>query len=570
MRGRESCGLWMLQRRWVVNSWVVLALVGASVVLSARVWASNGQRLERAVGVFISERGQKFLHNNFEQILFANGFAIREGEIPDWNYVAREAVSLDRLPPQFEKFNPTFQKIRDLMERWLKGFHLNDPKLAVSVRDIRYVAEFRRLGFRADRKMLRELKRDHAVVLVAEAEIPKLRIDVGSMKAGDVNNPFLGHLGVNGFWTATAPKTEALKIKIPLLVELSQRDGLRVEVLRFTTNLPKVQMGFGFDRPLIIPTVEVIVNGHKMELDRKAIEDDLLKHQTNLVQGLQNLLKGELEAQIPSLLSSLIEKKLGNVSDENEMAPPGAPNTKKPARNFLWGLTPEEVEHGASNLYLGLAGYVEDPASSTYLPIRGMVQGKGTPVLSGKYGKKYDVALALNQGLFNRVLQLSHQRGYFKKVPSGAKGEFIELVEAPVFRFDHHGARDHVKLRLVLNYWPTGLERVAIKGPMRIGFNLDARFARMPDGSTSILMDHLDKDSVEIDKNAIRFDFFEERVLKGVADRIDAENRGMKKSAKSLADHFPVPETLFGVPIVTNGFEVLPNGYLVLYTEFGT
>lgn len=545
---------------------VVLALVNTPFVPWAR--AANEELLERAVGMFVSSRGQAYIHQNFEAILFANGFSLREGGFPEWSYQSEEPVSLDRLPPQFEKFNPTFQKIRGILERWVKGFHLNDPRLAVFVRDIQYSAEFSRLGFRADYQALRDLKVDNAVVLVAEAEIPKLRIDVGSMEAGDLNNKFLGKIGVNGFWTATAAKTEPLKIKIPLLVELSPRKGLRIQVLKFTTNLPKVKLGFGFQKPLLLPKVEVIVNGYKMELDHRAIEDDLLKHQSSLVQSLQNFLKGKMEEQIPEMLSAVIEKKLGDVREVNEMSPPGAPEGK-PVRGFRWGLVPAEVNHTPKSIYLGLGGFFEDPEASHDLPMRGLVQAKGAPALSGKYDGKYDIALALNQGLLNRVLQLSHERGYFRKVSSGKKGEFIRLADAPVFHFDHKGDREYVKLDLAVDYEPKGMEKVAIKGPLRVGFTMNVRLQRTANGGTAMIKDGLDQDSIRIDKSAIRFKFFEERVIKGVQEKIAAESLDMKKNPKALVDRFPVPEALFGVPIVTSAFEVLPGGYLVIYSEFG-
>lgn len=524
------------------------------------------ESVPRAVGVYVTKRGQRYFKDSLQELVFRQGYELTDGGAEAYSYRAAEPIDLERLPLRFQDHAVTLGAVRDTLRTWLKGFRLADPMLTAEVANIGYAAEFRAFGIRIDHEATRRTMNGRGVVILFEAEIPRVRVEAERIRGQDLANPFLGAFGADHLW-AEIRGSEPLRITVPMSIGLDSRDETEFKVLDIETNLNRVRMDMGFDRPLTLPSVQVIVNGKRMAIKQDRVEQELVEQKARLLALLQEYLAGLIAERVPTALNTaFIERYARPFSDLNEMDPPGA-TTRKRGDKYRWGIKPEDIHVTPDHLAFGMSAFIDDPLSPKPHASVSRRLTKGGPRLAFVNPASYDAAVVVNQDLVNRVLGLGYRRGYTQHIEvDDAKP--LRVLEAPEFRFNGTKARDRGRLHLKVQHDPHGLrQNLAMSGKITFEFDGILRLVSSPDGKISVLLDEIDASSLRVDTQAVRFPF-NGAVREGIRDKLVENNKALARKPKVLVDKLPIPSQFAGVPIRLKSFQADPAGYLVLYFEY--
>ena len=170
-----------------------------------------------------------------------------------------------------------------------------------------------------------------------------------------------------------------------------------------------------------------------------------------------------------------------------------------------------------------------------------------------------DFVFSLNEGVLNRVIQLSSLRGYFDSIETDG-GETIKLAKIPYLTLKEETG----KMGLEIEYKVTGLQALAVKNPIHIEFDLNLAFPIDSEGKATMVVESIDVDSASVDKKYIRF--FASKVRKAVKEKLSEVNEDMKGYV--LADEIPIPDDLGGIALQKLATEVDNNGHLLIYSEY--
>ncbi len=544
----------------------VTAALTASLAAASALAATPPPGVEHAIGLFMTAQAQEYFHQNLTQVLFMNGYSLDQGAFDSWHYEAQDPLVLDNLPVEYQKFKGSLGTVRDLLKHWLRGFELKDPLFAADVTGIQYQASFKKFGLTADANATMALNQPNSAILVFAMEVPELRITVDSVRARDLNNPFLGAFGIDNISTGLAAGSQPLTISVPLLLNVTPSGGFGVKVLSVTSNFSDIALGLDFKRPMLLPEVELLVNGHPVKLNQKTLEDNLLKHEMDMLQALQKYLGDFAENNVPGIVNALIEKNMPEgFSEVNEMNPPGADNPGQDDK-FKWGLTPESLALDHQHLFLGFSSWVQDPkvgnSDSVYYHACSPL-----PKLADLPVTDYDMALSVNQGFINRMLELSYARKYFEAIPAG--GEVLTLVAPPTLKIDGSAGANKGKVHMRVQNVIKGIRSWFVNNPFQFEADMVVRPVHQKDGSNQLVVDQIDEKSVTIEKKYIRTGLMSGAVHSVVLSHLKDANKQFAKTPKVLVQNLPIPSQVGGIPINVTAFQADPNGYLVLYVNLG-
>jgi hypothetical protein len=545
---------------------------------SSEIAAANypgAQIIQNAVSIYVSEHGQHYLNTDFLDVLNRSGYGIPdEDTIKNAKYEAQNAFDLDHLPAKYERFQPVLNKIRDLFrKKLLSGLQLNDPRFKVLLPKIHYRVEFQHVGIHLDQEATRDLGRGGGVILVLNIVVSTLQVDIPEVTGQDLNNSFLKKFGVDDFHAGLAPESEPLTINVPFLVRATERGDLSVRAQTPETNLSKIAIESRFKRPLRLPKIAVLINDEtKITLNQDELENELIASKREWMPSLQSFLEESLEAEAPAAINQFIDKNIkGTLATVNETSALGAESMKNQSK-LKFAIFPVNVAANDQHLMIQLSGFVEDPSATKPRPFPGKLAALGPPRIESN--KKYDVAIAVNQGLVNRMLQHSFYRGYFRDVPSTCDPSIrVELKNPPQFHFDQSKGPSYAKLHIEFETAPPWYSLLLLKSKIRLAMDLDLKIANTADKGARLLIEQFNEDSVKFDRNSIRLFArwgFPADWLKGkVIDKIHGLNTDPNCQYSPLVDSLPLPEAVYGMPITVQEIQAEQNGNLVLYLEYG-
>src|SRR5690606_1453161 len=150
--------------------------------------------------------------------------------------------------------------------------------------------------------------------------------------------------------------------------------------------------------------------------------------------------------------------------------PPGAPSPD--VAKFVWALSLQEVKYLQGHLQLDLDARFDDTKYGRGITLPQAQMAKGLANLTNQKHPNADLVFSLNQGVLNRVIQLSSERGYFNEIKMDS-GEAIKLTKIPYMNFS--GSKGP-KMGLEIEYTVTGFSAVFVKNPIRINFDLNLGF----------------------------------------------------------------------------------------------
>ncbi|WII73689.1 DUF2785 domain-containing protein [Bdellovibrio sp. 22V] len=527
--------------------------------------------ISNAVHVQVTQRGMKYFDTRLSEILGNLGVKLDEGYFPAMKYTFDKPIN----PDDFKDANPEavkmYGQVRDLLTKWLVGFSMNDHRPTIEIGESGYLAQFSRFGLVTDEKLMRALGKRDGAVLAIELEIKKLTVSTKSVIAWDVNNEFLGKVGLEDVTLQAGDNEIPLRIRLPFYLRMNAYGGLDFEALEIDNNLNSTSLSLQYKK-LIVPTFAVEVNGKKFYMNTKELDNLLAAQAPMILQKVRESLGDFARKQLPEMLNEKAKEFLGGSLEQiQDMAPPGAePTDRRP--NFKWGLKLQNIGLKDS-LNIDLATYVEDPINSRSVPLKSNAS-RGVPSFNLIPQANYDIALSVDRGLINRVLQLAFERKNFEQIKQ-SDGSVLKLVASPVVDYVKTPAgavlkpqEAFMKMRVAIETKPGSM---FLKDTIIVEFDIIAKLRQLSDKSgMQLLLYTIDTDSMFLDDKYISFagKMFKGKVREGVKDELRKKSAGWKMSDEVLPGSLPLPPQILGIKLDINRVAMDPNGHLVMYLDY--
>lgn len=519
-------------------------------------WADLQFPLQNAIGVAITPKGQEYFQSELPKLIEANNYNIDDIYFPGTEVVGDEVATEDLVDdPELQE---VIRKAKETLNRFFEGLDIDKHKLSLKVEDIYFNAKWEEISLRITAPSESELKSNYQAIFVITMRSSLLNVEVSKIRGKDLNNEWFGELGIDNFNLFTEDKSAPLEMELTLGLNQTGRGNFKIDVLTPKSNLDELLLGYKFDSPLALPSVEVQINEKKLKLRNEEIEKLLLEEQENILGRVKAVLQDKLETEIPTQASALINSALDSgLKEVNQMNPPGAPNEQ--VSKFVWALSLQGIDYSKGNLLLDLDARFDDPTENTVALDRKYMSLQQADLTRGTYPEA-DFVFGLNQGVLNRVIQLSSKRGYFNEI-SMESGESIKLAKVPYLSLKEGKTG---KMSLEIEYKVTGVSAVFVKNPIHIEFDLNLDFPVDKDGKLSMQVASIDVDSAYVDSKYIRL--FASKVRSAVKEKLAEVNKDLQ--GYLLADEIPIPDSLGGIKLKKIGTELDKSGHLLIYSQY--
>ena len=521
--------------------------------------ASEG--IKHSVGVYVSKNGLDYFKNNLMGLIENNGFQIDEFSHPGTQITMDETTIEDLVKD--EELKTTITEVKSHIQRYFSGLGLESHKFQIDVKNINFSATWDKVALDFYKPQLAENEEPYDVLIYAWLEASDIKISVDEISARDLKHAYIGDLGLDGLSIEQADSTEKLRIGFP--IKIGKKNGeFNLVASKPVSNVSDVKFSADFDSPLRLPEIKISINGHEVSMNLDEVEKLVREKEPFLLEKIQSSVQDFLENQAPKMITDTAREAVKNgIGEISQMDPPGAPEGRVVPKLF-WSLNMEELDFVGDNLHIGLGAVVDDPASVREINLPKKYTSLKHPNLKKSEVENYDVSLALNQGLINRIVQLSAIRGYFKEMKLD-DGEVIKIIGQPVLNMKGKGKGKPATLSLEVEYKVTGLQSIAVKNPIHIKFDLNLDFPIDPKTKKiQMLATGIDMNSVFLDSKYIRF--FKKKVRKAVREQITDMQPGIR--GMEIADEIPVPTDLGGLILDMKETDINDAGYLMIYTNY--
>jgi len=523
---------------------------------------SAAESIKHSVGVYVSPNGLKYFKENLMEIVENNGFAIDEFTY-EGTQITMDEMDLADLAPD-DEMKETINTVKEQLNRYFTGLDLQKHKFQIDIKGVEFSANWEKLSLDFYKPQIAEGEEPYDVLVYAWLEASDIKIHVDEITARDLNHKFLGDVGVNGLSIEQVDSSEKLRIGLPLKFGKDKDGKFNLLASKPVSNMNDVKFEADFDTPLRLPKIDILINGHKISLNLEEVEKLVREKEPMMLEKIQTSLQDFLENQAPLMITekanAVLKEGLGEVS---QMAPPGAPAGRN-VKKFLWALNLEELNFAGDNLHIGLGAVVTDPTRARDVAFPAKLTALKYPNLEKTEVENYDITLALNQGLVNRIVQLSSLRGYFENMDIG-DGETIKIVGQPILNMKGKGKGKPATLGLEIEYTVTGWQKIFVKNPIHINFDLNLEFPIDPrSGKIGMKATGVDMSTVFLDKKYIRA--FSGKVRKSVRAQISDMQGSIK--GMEIADEIPVPSDLGGILLDKKKIEINDAGYMMIYTNY--
>ncbi len=410
----------------------------------------------QAVSVIVSQKGFDAIKDDIITILNSNGIDLSRFAIEESNY------KTEIMPTEQLASNPTMQKtIKDmkvLLSKYLKGFEVKPHQFSLTAKNILLQANWNTIQLNVHpfmRNATGELINNELfkadLMLVAD----NIRIKANSLSLTDLENAWLGTWGLNNLMLETVKGTIPLNIKVETRFFKKADDSIGIELLKITTNIDQTKLDLDDKITLVMPRIEIRIDANSFEVDKSALEKDLLLQEENILKSLQDAIDKNVKEVVPALLNKYLSN-IGtlDISEISQMQPPSAP-TDIPVEPLLWGIKLSRFSADNGLFAMHFKGMVQDPQPLLDLPLTTLSHKikksikhpinnlenfpsiQPTKELT-KYHPaidRYDVTFSFKTDFFNEFIDVSFKRGYIKEVPFGDEDK-ITLIKSPKFFVD--------------------------------------------------------------------------------------------------------------------------------------
>lgn len=528
--------------------------------------------IERAVSLELTPRGEATLAGHLEGIVENLGVSLREGFFPEFKYASKEPLSLDELAQKNPETGALLATVRSVLQDWFVGLEINNPRPVVQITNGSYQLSFARLAIVTDRAAKRRLRKTSGAVLALEISIDKIETHAERFLVADLDNQFLG---VAGFRDSTVKNGAGTRIdmRIPFYIDISAKGQVKIEGLAATSNFQKAALQLDY-KELITPNISIEINGKKFPLNKSHLEKTLQERKAALLGQLQAFLDKMATTQLAEVVTKEAAKLPATISQVNRMRPPGA-DEHSPDPDFLWGLEMRRLDLGDRRLAFGFSGWVEDPLKPGH-PLEPNSTASAAFDPSGVADTSFDIALSINRGLINRILQLSYLRGYFAEIPIG-EGARLKMFAPPQVQSPANAsekepvAQPRVRIRVGIAQPISGLQRLLLQKEVMASVDVLARLQQKEgDEGLSLVLDSIDASTLDVPRENFTTVglLFQEMVINKVKDELAKTSAGWKSKEQAIPGKLPLPPQFLGLKTVVEAMKMDADGYLVMFLNF--
>ncbi len=550
----------VFKKKTLVAAFVTLLSLGALGQDAPQVLAYEPEsEIPHAIGVYITARGQEKIFNGIPSLMNSNGLSLSQAYFHKQHFEMEEKSLEQMLPPE-GALRDAALKIRETLQRFLMGLDFNDHKFAVDIEGIDVNIDWQDVHIEIDHLSKMAGKLQLKLVL----ETSGLDLKVAKIRAQDLNNDFLGEVGVDGLSVYFDQESKPLRIEVPILLENKPgHDGPALSVGSLKSNIDEIALGASFDGGIILPQIEIRINNRVITANYSELENMLKENEEKIVQAIKKSMNGWMTDDAAATFNQIVSERTaeGLFKEINVMDPAGAPVDQLVAP-FQWGIKLKKYNFVNDSIHLALDGYFKDSVKGeTSFPSD--LQANNEP-LEHRVSDNHDFVLSINQGFINRIVQLSYNRGYFNSFATD-DGENYIISKIPEFKLKGTDGATPSRLEVELEYTVTGIGASLVNNPIKINFDMFLDFP-VEDGKIKIVATDIDMESVHVDKKYIKrflgLMSWSGVVMPQVRKRFRAAQNDVKGMV--LADEFPIPESMAGIPFNVIDTEVDPNGHLMI------
>lgn len=530
-------------------------LVLVVLIASARIWAVDF--IPHSIGVYVTPKGQNFFSQDLGVLFANNGISIDQAYFQSLQHETEE-LELEEMLGSQEELKEVIVKLKEGLRRYLIGLDLAAHKFQIDVKELDLKLDWSRLAVSIEKPKYDEtLERQPTLILNLHVVLDSFQLFIKEITARDLNNPIFGDVGINHVTLWTKPEDQPFYLNLPIHFYQNGADDFRVEAGRPDTNLDALYIRSDYVSPMRLPRVEININGNEIVVNQDEVELLFKEKKDAIFQTAQRELQIWIDENAAELINTFIKEKVATgLTEASTMLPPGAPDEF--VQTFDWGMKIAGVGFQEDNVHIGLDAFVTDPLKNSDFKLNPSLIAQRTPVLSNGDSSKFDLGLALNMGFVNKIIHLSANRGYFKDVEL-ENGEKIKLTKTPTLQL----AQTKPVLKLEIEYTVSGFQAIFVKNPIRISFDMLVDFTVDKNGQVMLVGNGIDISSVFLDSKYIRA--FSGTVRKAAKSKIEEMQGDLRGYV--IADSLPLPQALFGLPMVPKKALIEKNGYLLVYLD---
>ncbi len=395
--------------------------------------------MKDAVQVRITPRGQKLFSEQLMLILTNLGVVVDENYFPEFDYVSDQPIKIDELakkqPEEFEML----LKVRQFFKQYLQGIQFKDFKPSIKIGASDYVADFNRLSIVTDEELMKSLGKSDGAVLSIEISVRSLKAKTKSVTAKDLENPWIGQIGVQAAEVKMGSNETPLVARMPFYVRVDENGILQFEALKIEENIDRVPIEIKYKR-IVLPEFEFKVVGqngvHKIKLNEDEFKKIVDEHLPDGLKMIRRYVREFLQTELPKTLNKQAQDSLKSGLEQIQSLP--APNTSatdtRPPLSL--GLKLSKINLVNSQWAVGLSAFIEDTSLMKMTPFWEKSGSRGAPVFNHLDASQYDLAIAVDRALFNRAIHLATNRKNFKKLETCPGQPAIELMSGPSIDFN--------------------------------------------------------------------------------------------------------------------------------------
>ncbi len=513
--------------------------------------------IPHAIKLIIGPSGQKVLSDNLPFFIENSGL-----NLEDFYFPSKDLTLPIKTTREFSD-NPEIQeiidKVKETLERFITGIEINDHQVFLSFQEIEVNINWENIDFTIEAPKDPIIKEYYDFLVRLHLEVKDFNLNVQQMIANDLGNPWLGTYGLNDVLIAKDKESPHLRLSLPIYFRKDRNNAMSTVLMAPNHNFNDIQFDVDFKSPIIMPKITMNIDNYVMRVNTEEVEA-LIKEKEHIYKDMiKEKINQMLRKNLPEMINNMLKTKLDRPFREvNQMQPPGAPDNAEVAQ-FIWGIDLQDFSYQRQLLVIDLDANIEDPTFDKDLRLAPRLKAPGKLNLKNANISNYDFTFVLNQGLLNKVLQLSGRRQYFEEIPLAA-GEMIRLGKTPELQLA--GSRPHLKLEI--EYEVEGFQSVFVKNPIHIEMNLLLDFPLDPQGKVQMIARGVDLNSVHVPSRYIHM--FKNKVRKAVKKRIKEMNAGLNGFV--LAPEVPIPTSLGGINLEKLKTQVDPSGNLLIYTNY--
>jgi hypothetical protein len=528
--------------------------------------------IQNAIRMQVTPRGQKYFDTRLSAILGNLGINPEEGYFPTQSFSAEKAYSMTELQTNTSEAAKVFLRVRDMLTKWLVGFSLKDPRPTVEIGNSGYVAQFSRFGLVTDEVTMSKLGKRDGAVLAIEMEVKKLSLNMKTVKAWDLSNPVLGKLELDDMNVVAGSDANPMKVRLPFYIHITPSGDLEFQTLDVTDNLEKTDISATYKK-ILTPQISVTIEGKTYPFNTSEIDKMLNSKMPDILISLRSQLDDFAKRTLPDMLNKKAKEYLSGALEQiQDMSPPGADDgDKRP--NFKWGVKVASIDLKKS-LNVTLHSYIEDTLNPN-VPLDSTSLSRGEPKMNALPMETYDVGLAVDRGVINRVMQLAFLRKNFEKIaqPDGTtftlgKAPTIDYI-APVEGITLKPREALVKLHVNMEQRPN---RSFVKDVIYIELDIIARLSPCK-GGMQLIIARLDTNSVFMDPKYLTtagsfIPGVSSLVNSTIRAQVQAISDNYARTESAIPGVLPLPPEILGAKFDINKVNMDPNGQLVMYLNY--